>query len=135
MKTVGGNGLHAFAMVPRGAAGGNANDPALTGGGSAGYNEMLRRRLRIAPGTGKVAAAACRVALVVVRVHPDDHQRNGASRGRPFPVPGAIRNRLAKHFIVAGAAAAGERRIVGIAARGAARNHGEGMQPVTTDCY
>ena len=25
------NGLHAFAMVPRGAADGNANDPALTG--------------------------------------------------------------------------------------------------------
>jgi hypothetical protein len=37
------NGLHAFAMVPRGAAGGNANDPALTGGGTAGYNEMLQR--------------------------------------------------------------------------------------------
>ena len=37
------NGLHAFAMVPRGAAGGNANDPAVTGGGSAGYNEMLLR--------------------------------------------------------------------------------------------
>ena len=37
------NGLHAFAMVPRGAADGNANDPALTGGGSAGYNEMLQR--------------------------------------------------------------------------------------------
>jgi hypothetical protein len=37
------NGLHAFAMVPRGTAGGNANDPALTGGGSAGYNEMLER--------------------------------------------------------------------------------------------
>ena len=37
------NGLHAFAMVPRGAAQGNANDPALTGGASAGYNEMLRR--------------------------------------------------------------------------------------------
>jgi hypothetical protein len=37
------NGLHAFAMVPRGAADGNANDPALTGGGSAGYNEMLLR--------------------------------------------------------------------------------------------
>ena len=35
--------LHAFAMVPRGAADGNANDPALTGGGSAGYNEMLQR--------------------------------------------------------------------------------------------
>jgi len=37
------NGLHAFAMVPRGAAGGNANDPALSGGGSAGYNQMLQR--------------------------------------------------------------------------------------------
>jgi hypothetical protein len=37
------NGLHAFAMVPRGAADGNANNPALTGGGSAGYNEMLLR--------------------------------------------------------------------------------------------
>jgi hypothetical protein len=37
------NGLHAFAMVPRGTADGNANDPALTGGGSAGYNQMLQR--------------------------------------------------------------------------------------------
>jgi len=37
------NGLHAFAMVPSGAAKSNANDPALTGGGSAGYNEMLQR--------------------------------------------------------------------------------------------
>jgi hypothetical protein len=37
------NGLHAFAMVPRGAAGGDANDPALTGGGSAGYNQMLQQ--------------------------------------------------------------------------------------------
>ena len=37
------NGLHAFAMVPRGAAEGNANDPARTGGGSAGYNQMLQR--------------------------------------------------------------------------------------------
>ena len=37
------NGLHAFAMVPRGSANGNSNDPALTGGGSAGYNEMLQR--------------------------------------------------------------------------------------------
>lgn len=37
------NGLHAFAMVPRSAADGNSNDPALTGGGSAGYNEMLQR--------------------------------------------------------------------------------------------
>ena len=37
------NGLHAFAMVPRGAAESNADDPALTGGGSAGYNQMLQR--------------------------------------------------------------------------------------------
>jgi hypothetical protein len=37
------NGLHAFAMVPRGSAASNANDPSLTGGGSAGYNEMLER--------------------------------------------------------------------------------------------
>jgi hypothetical protein len=37
------NGLHAFAMVPRSAADGNSNDPSLTGGGSAGYNEMLQR--------------------------------------------------------------------------------------------
>ena len=37
------NGLHAFAMVPRDSAAGNSNDPALTGGGSAGYNEMLER--------------------------------------------------------------------------------------------
>jgi hypothetical protein len=37
------NGLHAFAMVPRSSADGNANDPALTGGGSTGYNEMLQR--------------------------------------------------------------------------------------------
>jgi hypothetical protein len=37
------NGLHAFAMDPRGGADGDTNDPALTGGGSAGYNEMLQR--------------------------------------------------------------------------------------------
>ena len=37
------NGLHAFAMVPRGSANGNSNDPALTGGGSAGYNQMLEQ--------------------------------------------------------------------------------------------
>ena len=37
------SGLHAFAMVPRGSAASNANDPSLTGGGSAGYNEMLER--------------------------------------------------------------------------------------------
>ena len=37
------NGLHAFARVPGGSAGGDSNDPAMTGGGSAGYNEMLQR--------------------------------------------------------------------------------------------
>ena len=34
-------GVNAFAMVP-GAAGGSAYDPAATGGGSAGYNGLLR---------------------------------------------------------------------------------------------
>jgi hypothetical protein len=32
------NGLDAFALVPR-----SANDPALTGGGSIGYNEMVKQ--------------------------------------------------------------------------------------------
>jgi hypothetical protein len=32
------NGLDAFAFVPRG-----SNDPALTGGGSIGYNEMVKQ--------------------------------------------------------------------------------------------
>jgi hypothetical protein len=36
------NGLHAFAMVPRGSAGSTLDDPSLTGGGSAGYNVMNR---------------------------------------------------------------------------------------------
>jgi hypothetical protein len=36
-------GLHAFAMAPgRSGALLNADDPAATGGGSLGYNEMLR---------------------------------------------------------------------------------------------
>ena len=35
------SGLHAFAMVPSAAAGSNSNNPALTGGGSTGYNQML----------------------------------------------------------------------------------------------
>jgi hypothetical protein len=35
------SGLHAFAMVPGAAAGSNSNNPALTGGGSTGYNQML----------------------------------------------------------------------------------------------
>jgi hypothetical protein len=37
------NGLHAFARIPGGSADGNANDPTLTGGGSAGYNQMLQQ--------------------------------------------------------------------------------------------
>ena len=36
------SGLHAFAMVPGPGAAFNPNSPALTGGGSLGYNEMLR---------------------------------------------------------------------------------------------
>ena len=35
------NGLHAFAMVPRSPAG-SLDDPSLTGGGSTGYNQLLR---------------------------------------------------------------------------------------------
>jgi hypothetical protein len=35
------SGLHAFAMVPGTSSRGNSNDPALTGGGSSGYNQML----------------------------------------------------------------------------------------------
>jgi hypothetical protein len=37
------NGLRAFARVPGGAAGGDSNDPALTGGGSIGYNQLLEQ--------------------------------------------------------------------------------------------
>jgi hypothetical protein len=37
------SGLRAFARVPRGAAGGDSNDPALTGGGSLGYNQTLEQ--------------------------------------------------------------------------------------------
>jgi len=36
------SGLHAFAMVPGPGEAFNPNSPALTGGGSLGYNEMLR---------------------------------------------------------------------------------------------
>jgi hypothetical protein len=36
-------GLHAFAAVPGGPSGRDGNDPALTGGGSVGYNQMLER--------------------------------------------------------------------------------------------
>jgi hypothetical protein len=39
------NGFHSFAMVPGGPrpSGADSNDPALTGGGSTGYNQMLLR--------------------------------------------------------------------------------------------
>jgi hypothetical protein len=36
------SGLNAYAMVPRAHSALNPNDPAATGGGSLGYNEMLR---------------------------------------------------------------------------------------------
>jgi hypothetical protein len=36
------NGLNSFAMVPSANAASNANSPGDTGGGSIGYNEMLR---------------------------------------------------------------------------------------------
>jgi hypothetical protein len=36
------NGLHAFAMVPGRGAASISDSPASTGGGSLGYNEMLR---------------------------------------------------------------------------------------------
>ena len=35
------SGMHSFAMVPGPQTGPNPNDPALTGGGSLGYNQML----------------------------------------------------------------------------------------------
>jgi hypothetical protein len=39
---VGKSGLNSFAMVPSPRSASNPNDPAATGGGSLGYNEMLR---------------------------------------------------------------------------------------------
>jgi hypothetical protein len=36
------NGLHAFAMVPGPVSVSSSDSPAATGGGSLGYNEMLR---------------------------------------------------------------------------------------------
>jgi hypothetical protein len=36
------SGLHAFAMAPGSGAAVSSNDPAVTGGGTLGYNEMLR---------------------------------------------------------------------------------------------
>jgi hypothetical protein len=37
------NGLHAFARVPGTSSNSGSNDPAFTGGGSAGYNQMLQQ--------------------------------------------------------------------------------------------
>ena len=37
------NGLHAFASVPGTSWNSGSNDPAVTGGGSAGYNQMLQQ--------------------------------------------------------------------------------------------
>lgn len=43
IPAIGEGGLHAFAMAPaHPGAPFNANDPAAAGGGSRGYNEMLR---------------------------------------------------------------------------------------------
>ena len=39
---IGQSGLHSFAMVPGANSAFNSNSPAATGGGSLGYNEMLR---------------------------------------------------------------------------------------------
>ena len=36
-------GLHAFASVPGPSSDSGSNDPAFTGGGSAGYNQMLQQ--------------------------------------------------------------------------------------------
>ena len=36
-----GNGRHLYAFVPSAGPAASSNDPAATGGGSAGYNEML----------------------------------------------------------------------------------------------
>ena len=36
-------GLHAFASVPGTSSNSGSNDPAFTGGGSAGYNQMLQQ--------------------------------------------------------------------------------------------
>lgn len=37
------NGLHAFARVPGTSPNSSSNQPAFTGGGSAGYDQMLQR--------------------------------------------------------------------------------------------
>ena len=42
-RSVGQHGFNAFAMVPGGASAPTSlDDPSLTGGGSVGYNEMIR---------------------------------------------------------------------------------------------
>jgi hypothetical protein len=42
IPAIGQSGLNAFAMVPGPGAAFNSNSPTATGGGSLGYNEMLR---------------------------------------------------------------------------------------------
>ena len=42
IPAIGQSGLHAFAMVPGPSSAFNSNSPEATGGGSLGYNEMLR---------------------------------------------------------------------------------------------
>ena len=42
ISAIGQSGLNAFAMVPGPGAAFNSNSPTATGGGSLGYNEMLR---------------------------------------------------------------------------------------------
>ena len=37
------NGLHAFARVPGTSSNSNSNNPAFTGGGSVGYDQMLQQ--------------------------------------------------------------------------------------------
>ena len=54
---------------------------------------------------------------------------DGASRSPPPPFVGSV---LLEHLIVAGAATAGESRVIGTGIRRGARNSGEGTQPVLT---
>src|ERR1700733_2550710 len=55
-----------------------------------------------------------------------------AGKGRAEARPLLVGSVLLQHLIVAGAATAGESRVVGTGIRRGARNAGEGMQPVLT---
>src|SRR5580704_6060482 len=59
-----------------------------------------------------------------------EKQGKTRKRGEPKLAPFLVSSESLEHFIVAGAAAAGQRGVVGIAVRRTTRNHGEGMQPV-----